>query len=51
MGDKERITIKDALAGYVAQKHNTGSSRYAKQNADVLNQKFSTELFIDEIQD
>lgn len=51
MGDKQRITIKEALAGYVAQKHNTGSSRYAKQNADVLNQKFATEMFIDEIQD
>lgn len=51
MGEKERITIKDALAGYVAQKQNTGSSRYAKQNAGLLNQKFPTGMFVDEIQD
>jgi integrase len=51
LGDKERITIQDALAGYVAQKQNTGSSKYAKQNADLLNQKFDTDMFVDEIQD
>lgn len=51
MGERERITIKAALAGYCDQKENTGSSRYAQQNANVLNDLFATDLYMDEIQD
>ena len=51
LGERQRITLKDALAAYVDKNKNTGSHSYANCNASILNQKFPTDLYIDEVRD
>ena len=50
MGERQRITLKEALDGYKDSRKGTGSGRYAKHAANVLNDKFPTHLYLDEIQ-
>ena len=50
MGERQRITLKDALEGFKESKKNTASERYALHAANVLNEYFPTHLNIDEIQ-
>ena len=50
LGERERITLKDALTGYEESRLQTGSERYATHGAKLLNDKFPTDLFLDEIQ-
>ena len=50
-GERERITLKDALEGDETQRAYTSSSRYTRNNSNVLNEKFPTHLYLDEIQD
>lgn len=51
LGERQRITLKDALEKYVESKKNTSSYDYAWRNASVLNQKFPTGMYIDELRD
>ncbi len=50
LGERERITLKDALIGFEESRVDTGSERYARHGAKLLNEKFPTHLFLDEIQ-
>jgi len=50
MGERQRITLKDALEGFKESKNNTPSGRYTHHAANVLNDKFPTHLYLDEIQ-
>ena len=50
LGERERITLRDALTGYEESRLKTGSERYAIHGAKLLNEKFPTDLFLDEIQ-
>jgi len=49
LGELPRITLKEALTEYAAEKKATGSSQYAGSNVSVLNKLFPTELYIDEL--
>lgn len=51
LGERPRITLKDALNGYVQSKANTGSSVYAKNNLPAIESKMDTSVFIDELRD
>lgn len=51
LGERQRITLKDALEKYVESKKKTATYDYARRNESVLNQKFPTDLYIDEIRD
>jgi integrase len=51
LGERQRITLKDALEQYVNSKLGSKGYGYAKQNASILNQKFPTDLYIDDIRD
>lgn len=51
LGERQRITLKDALEKYVDSKKKTSIYDYARRNASVLNQKFQTDMFIDDIRD
>lgn len=50
LGERERITLKNALIGYEESRKGTGSERYSRQGARLLNEKFPTHLHLDEIQ-
>lgn len=50
MGERSRLTLKEALNGYVKDRANTSSAKHALQSARLLNAKFPTYLHIDEIQ-
>ena len=50
MGQRARITLKDALAGYVKDRAKTPSAMHAKRSAQLLNDKFPTHLYLDDIQ-
>ncbi len=50
MGERQRITLKDALEGNYRSRTVTGDSRYAYHSVNVLNDKFPTHLHMDEIQ-
>lgn len=50
LGDRPRIRLKDALDGYREARRNQRSFNYARRNVDVLNAKFPTNLYLDEIQ-
>lgn len=51
LGELQRIKVVDALAAYVNEKSNTGSSRYAENNTKILNTLFPTDLYFDEVKD
>jgi len=51
LGERQRITLKDALDGHLKSKVGTKGYQYAKGNISVLNQKFPTDLYLDEIRD
>ncbi len=50
MGERQRITLRDALEGFNESKKNTASERFALHAANVLNEYFPTHLNLDEIQ-
>lgn len=50
MGERQRIRLRDALDGYAKEREKTPSARYAKHNVILLNNKFPTDLYLDEIQ-
>ena len=50
MGERQRITLKEALEGYATARADTPSARYSASNVVLLNEKFPTHLYIDEIQ-
>ncbi len=51
LGERPRITLKDALHGYVCGKENTGSAQYAKANLSAIEDKFDTSVFVDQLND
>ncbi len=50
MGERSRLTLKEALNGYVKDRANTPSAKHASRSAGLLNVKFPTHLHLDEIQ-
>ena len=50
MGERQRITLKDALDGYEISRKGTGSEKYAYHSVRLLNEKFPTHLYLDEVQ-
>lgn len=51
MGERPRIKLVEALAGYEEEKTRTKGKEYVSSNVRVLNEKFPTQLYIDEIRD
>lgn len=51
MGERPRITLKEALDGYVDDRLRTKGHQYASSNVNVLNEKFPTTLHVDELRD
>lgn len=51
LGERPRITLNDALHGYVRSKENTGSSQYAKTNISAIEAKLDTSVFVDQLND
>lgn len=51
LGERPRITLIDALKGYVKSKENTGSSQYARQNLNAIQTKIDTSIHIDDLKD
>ncbi|MBL4898624.1 MAG: site-specific integrase [Colwellia sp.] len=51
MGERPRIKLRDALAGYVDSNRNGRGHRYADSNVSVLNKLFPTSLYTDEVKD
>lgn len=50
LGELEQITLKDAMDGYRNSKKGTNSEKFIKNGESVLNDKFPTHLYLDEIQ-
>ena len=51
LGERKRITLKEAMEHYLQHKTGTKGYDYARGNISVLNQKFPTDLFLDDIRD
>jgi integrase len=51
LGERKRITLKEAMDQFLKSKVGTKGYQYTKGNVSVLNQKFPTDLHLDEIRD
>ena len=51
LGERPRITLRQAFAEYVAQKENTGSGPYAATNVKVVSDRMDVDIFVDELRD
>ena len=51
LGERPRITLKDALQGYVTSKQNTGSSEYARHNLNAIESRMDSSTYLDELRD
>jgi len=51
LGERPRITLIEALKGYVKSKENTGSSQYARQNLNAIQTKMDTSVYVDALKD
>jgi integrase len=50
LGERPRIKLADALAGYKDQRKNTGSEKYSHANASQVFNHFDTNMYVDEIE-
>ncbi|WP_444920873.1 tyrosine-type recombinase/integrase [Microbulbifer sp. CnH-101-G] len=51
LGERPRITLRDAFAEYVKQKEGTGSSLYTTTNVKVVSERMDVSLHLDELRD
>jgi integrase len=51
LGERQRIKLKDALANYLQSKVGSKGHQYTKGNVSIINQKFPSNLYIDELRD
>jgi integrase len=50
MGERKRITLEDALAGYLDHREKTGNNKYQDRSVTVIKKLFPIHLHLDEIQ-
>ncbi|GGZ01205.1 tyrosine-type recombinase/integrase [Shewanella fodinae] len=51
LGERPRITFKDALQCYATSKQNTGSSEYARHNLNAIESRMDATVYLDELRD
>jgi integrase len=51
LGERPKLSLRDALTGYVEDKVGTGSQIYAKTNVKTIQDKMNVDINIDELQD
>jgi integrase len=51
LGERPRLTLRDALKGYLDDKTNTGSYNYARTNIKTITEKMNVNIHVDELRD
>lgn len=51
LGERPRITLRDALNGYLSEKQGTGSQNYAFTNVKTVTERVNVDVYVDQIRD
>jgi len=51
LGERPRITLREAFQHYIEEKQNTGSADYAKTNVKTVSERMNVDIHVDEIRD
>ena len=51
LGERPRITLREALNGYLDEKQGTGSQNYAFTNVKTVTERVNVDVYVDQIRD
>jgi len=51
LGERPRITLREAFSHYIEEKQNTGSASYSITNVKTVSERFNIDVYVDEIRD